>query len=163
MEGNLMVKDFILLCSESLNSYEEHLKCWTVKMSMNWTFNQSVDRIEAVVDEIPMPRDMAIREYVEEFQREDLPPSPPLQQQNEDESTVDYKVHLPASSETNNQSSEIHGFCMVCLTTDHERKYLIVPCGHTWVCQNCRDQDLKICPYCRDEIQLFVRVLETSI
>uniref|UniRef100_A0A2S2PAB2 RING-type domain-containing protein n=1 Tax=Schizaphis graminum TaxID=13262 RepID=A0A2S2PAB2_SCHGA len=188
MEGNLMIKDFILLCSESLNSYEEHLKCWTVKISMNWAYNQSVngERFESDVDAIEPEFEMSndtIHEYIEQFQRQSpeeeqqqhqqqqslqspqSPQSPQQQQeQNEFESTVDYKVHSPASPETDDdQSSEIHGFCMVCLTTKHERKYLIVPCGHTWVCQKCRDQDLKTCPYCRDEIQLFVRVLETSV
>ncbi|XP_060844983.1 uncharacterized protein LOC132924597 [Rhopalosiphum padi] len=206
VEGNLMIKDFILLCSESLNSYEEHLKCWTDKILLNWPFNQSmyIIRIDDVepVERISEMSGAAIREYIAEFDRELVAPSPPLypqnelmspspppqeqnelvspspppqqqnelvspspppQQQNEFESTVDNKVHSPASPETDDQSSETHGFCMVCLSKDHERKYLIVPCGHTWVCQKCRDQDLKTCPYCRDEIQLFVRVLETSI
>ncbi|KAF0761625.1 RING-type domain-containing protein, partial [Aphis craccivora] len=199
MTGEIPIKDFILLCSEALNGYEEHLRSWTIKMSINSAFNNAMNGessdsdVEAnySYDEFGT-FDNAVRENLEQFQQQPpplLPPPPPpppppqqqqqqqqqqyehqqqphQQQQHESEDIadiIDYEVDSPASSESNDQSSRIFGYCMVCLTTKRERKYLILPCGHSWICQKCRDKDLTTCPYCREDIECFIRVLETTV
>lgn len=65
------------------------------------------------------------------------------------------------SSDSDDQST--HGFCMVCHTKKSHYKFIILPCGHSWICRKCRDQELSNCPYCRRLVKSFVRILETSI
>jgi len=67
------------------------------------------------------------------------------------------------SSDSDEQSGRAHGFCMVCLTTKSHCKYIILPCGHSWLCQKCRNQNLYNCPYCRNRTKRFVRILETTV
>jgi hypothetical protein len=43
--------------------------------------------------------------------------------------------------------------CIVCMVGP--KSHLAVPCGHQLACERCA-ADMKICPYCRTPVQLWV-------
>jgi hypothetical protein len=43
--------------------------------------------------------------------------------------------------------------CIVCMVGS--KSHLAVPCGHQLACERCA-ADMKICPYCRTPVQLWV-------
>lgn len=71
-------------------------------------------------------------------------------------------IEIESSSESENEESS-QGFCMVCRTKTSTYKFIILPCGHAWLCLQCKERDLKFCPYCRNTLESFARILETSI
>lgn len=60
-----------------------------------------------------------------------------------------------------NNSSEDNKQCIICLS--EKREYLIIPCGHLCLCQNCKKnfkkRDSK-CPICRNKINFIQKVYD---
>jgi len=54
--------------------------------------------------------------------------------------------------------------CMIChVPGTSAEKYIVVPCGHSWLCRDCKLRSSNYCPYCRGDITMFVRLRATTL
>lgn len=62
------------------------------------------------------------------------------------------------------QLAEDINMCMVCMVvsrTESEHQFIVMPCGHAWVCSSCvrrLEQPNSVCPVCRARNISFARV-----
>lgn len=64
-------------------------------------------------------------------------------------------------NENEEQPNNNHNVCMTCLSDDAQDKFIVLPCGHAWLCGNCVQQlqvPLASCPVCRCERVTFQRM-----
>lgn len=72
---------------------------------------------------------------------------------------------MPLDAHNDPQATENRSLCMVCIEgilEHNETKYIVLPCGHAWICHNCMIQLLTgynaVCPICRTDQVSFQRI-----
>jgi len=132
--GLISIWQFLQRCSYASAAYEQRRR--------NWDINNHEDVDEPQI-QVPM-NNIPIQAI-------------PLQQERE-VAKLPLDVHDP-------QAAEVRSLCMVCIEAtleNNETKYIILPCGHAWVCHNCMTQLLAehntVCPMCRTDQVSFQRI-----
>lgn len=142
--GLISIWQFLQRCSYASAAYEQRQR--------NWDLNNVEDAEEPILDDpqINIPLVM-LHEPMDNIPM-------PVPQERE-------VAELPLDANNDPQAAENRSLCMVCIegTLGHnETKYIVIPCGHAWICHNCMIQlstgHNAVCPICRTDQVSFQRI-----
>ncbi|KAL5245824.1 hypothetical protein ACI65C_013232 [Semiaphis heraclei] len=135
--GLISIWQFLQRCSYASAAYEQRQR--------NWDLNNDEDAEEPILDDpqINIPLVM-LHEPMDNIPM-------PVPQERE-------VAELPLDANNDPQAAENRSLCMVCIedTSEHNAtKYIVLPCGHAWICHNCMIQlstgHNAVCPICRTD------------
>lgn len=142
--GLISIWQFLQRCSYASAAYEQRQR--------NWDLNNDEDAEEPILDDpqINIPLVM-LHEPMDNIPM-------PVPQERE-------VAELPLDANNDPQAAENRSLCMVCIedTSEHNAtKYIVLPCGHAWICHNCMIQlstgHNAVCPICRTDQVSFQRI-----
>lgn len=161
--GLISIWQFLKRCSYTSAAYEIRQRTWALRMEDAENDAESdhnvpadavpepvqvVDYFPNVVDPDPQPMVNNNLEIDQLFN--DAPGSPPI-------------VHPPYSPNVS-RSPDNRNLCITCLVVslaESAQQYIVLPCGHAFVCDICvrqLEQNNSECPICRAENIIFQRV-----
>eukprot|EP00102_Acyrthosiphon_pisum_P018855 XP_016656065.1 PREDICTED: uncharacterized protein LOC103307748 [Acyrthosiphon pisum] len=157
--GQISIWQFLLRCSYTSAAYELRQRTWALRMHNADVDAESDHNVPA--DEVPVPDHIPNVIDPQPMENNDLqldlnqpfynaPGSPPIMN--------------PPDSPNVPQPPDNRNLCMTCLVVslaESEQQYIVLPCGHAWVCDGCvrqLEQQNSVCPMCRAENVIFQRV-----
>ncbi|KAF0703608.1 RING-type domain-containing protein, partial [Aphis craccivora] len=157
--GQISIWQFLLRCSYTNAAYELRQRTWALRMNdadVDAESDHNVpadavlvpDHIPNVIDPQPMENNNLQLDLNQPFN--DAPGSPPIMN--------------PPDLPDVPQSPDNRNLCMTCSVVslaESEQQYIVLPCGHAWVCDVCvrqLEQQNSVCPMCRAENVIFQRV-----
>lgn len=134
---------FLQRCSHVTETFEQQQRNWVLRIE-----HQNVEQnINQPVEVEPPALPLAIQPPPEQ----PPPEQPPLANQQE--------IQEP------DENPESRNTCMICLlitASESDVKYMILPCGHAWLCAPCmlriQSSDPVRCPVCRQDNIEFQRI-----
>lgn len=170
--GIISLECFLLRSSHNVARYEEQMRNWTQNIVDNRQINEnnpahidSSNDDNEIDEEMNNGEDSSLSTESESTtSQRNLSASSSNSLENND---VNEDADIPADETSENVEApeEIdpsQSICLVCRVENAVSKYIIIPCGHNWLCEQCKNQNFSICPFCRTPTMMFVRMLNTS-
>lgn len=142
--GLISIWQFLLRCSYASAAYEQRQRNWDLNNDEHAAEELNEDEPQIDVPLVPV---------------ENMP-VPVRDQREVPELPLEVILDVPGP-----QAAEGRSLCMVCMNVAleiNETKYIILPCGHAWICHTCMVQltagHNTVCPMCRSDQVSFQRI-----
>lgn len=146
--GLITLWDFLNICSHASAAYEQRQRIWALRVD---NIDEQANDIDVEVDgaHAVLEPNIAANDQIQL----EAPDDPQHQLNN-----IDVPQNLPDEPEHERNACVI---CMIRIITDSADHYIVLPCGHAWICGECvrqlERQDAR-CPVCRERVERYQRI-----